>query len=114
MRLKKKIIDAAIANGSIERVDELMSAAQILITEAHCIIDETIEILGYNKLRSGELQASANRYLKSAEEYFKLFASAVNKEENKMQMFKDIDEFDEKFREWAALEKHWSPKEVEE
>lgn len=113
MKPKKRIIEKAIANGSIERVDELMSASQILITEVHNLLDESIEILADNHLKGGVLQMVANRYLKAAEEYFKTFATCVYSDCKKMDMFEDIDEFDEMFREWAELPKNWEPKIVE-
>ena len=40
MKPKKKIIDAAIANGSIDRLNMLLSAAHLLNCEANNLVEE--------------------------------------------------------------------------
>ena len=54
-----------------------------------------------------------NNFVKSADMYFLEFASLVETEKSKMDMFKDMDDLDDKFREWAKLSKDWKPKKVD-
>ena len=46
--------------------------------------------------------------------YFLEFSSLVETEKSKMDMFRDMDDFDAKFREWAKLPSDWKPKEVKQ
>lgn len=104
MKAKKEIIDRAAANGSMDRVNRLLSAAHLLNCEANGLIEETADILRANGLLLGELKKYHNDFVKCADRYFREFAAMVTDERRKMDMFTDMDEFSAMFRKWAKLE----------
>ena len=75
MKPKKDLIKVAEADGSIDRLNRLLSAAHILNCEANMLVET---------------------------------------EKSKMDMFRDMDDFDAKFREWVKLPSDWKPKEVKQ
>ena len=56
MKPKKKIIDAAIANGSIDRLNMLLSAAHLLNCEANNLVEEASDLMAENSLLLGDLK----------------------------------------------------------
>ena len=102
------------ANGSMERMNQLLSAAHILNCEASCLIDEANDLMNTNGLKIGLLKKLHSDLIKSSDRYFKEFASMVCSEKSKMDMFSDLDAFDESFRKWAKIPVDWKPQEVEE
>jgi len=107
MKPKKDLIKAAEADGSIDRLNSLLSAAHILNCEANMLMNAKGLLLG-------NLKRLHNSFVKSADMYFLEFSSLVETEKSKMDMFRDMDDFDAKFREWAKLPSDWKPKESEE
>lgn len=114
MRPKKDIIKAAEADGSIDRMNSLLSAAHILNCEANMLVEEASDLMNAKGLLLGNLKRLHNSFVKSADMYFLEFASLVETEKSKMDMFKDMDDLDDKFREWAKLSKEWKPKKVDD
>lgn len=110
MRPKKEFIDRAAANGSIDRLNQLLSASHILICEANGLLEEASDLMRDNGLLLGELKQLHNRFTTAADRYFSEFASMVKTEQQKMDMFTDMDGFDEYFRSWSKLPKDWKPK----
>lgn len=80
MKAKKEIIDRAAANGSMDRVNRLLSAAHLLNCEANGLIEETADILRANGLLLGELKKYHNDFVKCADRYFGAFAAMVTDE----------------------------------
>ena len=87
MKPKKPLIARAQANGSIDRLNQLLSASHILLCEANGLLEE------------------------AADRYFNEFASMIETEKQKMDMFEDMDGFDAYFRRWSKLPKEWTPEE---
>lgn len=114
MKPKKSLIDKAKDNGSMDRINMLLSAAHILNCTSNQYAEEAAGILEMNGLMIGRLKLLHNNFLRAADNYFSEFASMVNDEEKKMNMFTDMEEFDEAFRKWARIEKEWKPKEKED
>ena len=112
MRPKKHFIDRAQANGSIDRLNQLLSANHILLCEANGLLEEAADLMKRNGLLLGELKQLHNQFTNSADRYFREFASMVTTEEQKMDMFSDMDGFDEWFRKWAKLPREWKPSEL--
>lgn len=56
MKPKKKIIDAAIANGSIDRLNMLLSAAHLLNCESNNLVEEASDLMAENSLLLGDLK----------------------------------------------------------
>ena len=107
MKPKKDLIKAAEADGSIDRLNSLLSAAHLLNCEA-------ADLMSAKGLLLGNVKRLHNNFVKSADLYFLEFSSLVETEKSKMDMFRDMDDFDAKFREWAKLPSDWKPKEVKQ
>lgn len=114
MKPRKQLIDAAVANGSIDRMNMLLSAAHLLNCEANSLVEEASDLMAENGLLLGDLKKLHNNFVKSADLYFLEFSSLVKTEKSKMDIFRDMDDFDAKFREWAKLPSDWKPKEVKQ
>lgn len=54
MKPKKEVVDRAIANGAMNQVNNLLSAAHLLMCESNNLIDEASEVLKENGLLIGE------------------------------------------------------------
>ena len=104
MRPKKHLIERAVANGSMAKLNMLVSAAQILNCEANNIIEEASDLMIANGFMLGRIKQLHNNFVKSADLYFKDFASMVKSTQDKMDMFEDLDSFDKIFRRWARLD----------
>ena len=114
MKPKDIFIKRAIANGSVERLNVLLSAAHILNCAANQYVEEAADLMAENGLLLGRLKQLHNNFIKSADMYFREFAGMVFNDEKKMAMFQDMDGFDEVFRAWAKIEKDWEPKQIED
>lgn len=114
MRPKKQLIDRAQSNGSIDRLNQLLSASHILLCEANSLLEEAADLMERNGLLLGELKQLHSRFTKSADRYFCEFASMITTDKQKMDMFSDMDGFNEWFRKWAKLPKEWKPKQIEQ
>lgn len=114
LKPKESLIQRAIDNGSIERLNILLSAAHILNCTANQYAEEAADLMEQNGLLLGRLKQLHNNFVRSADLYFREFAGMVFNEKCKMDMFSDMDSFDKVFREWSKIEKDWKPKEPEE
>lgn len=114
MKPKDVFIKRAIANGSVERLNILLSAAHILNCAANQYAEEAADLMEENGLLLGRLKQLHKNFIKSADMYFREFAGMVFNDEKKMAMFQDMDGFDEVFRAWAKIEKDWEPKQIED
>lgn len=110
MTPKQSLIDRAKQNGSIERLNQLLSASHILLCTANDLLDEAAELMADNGLLLGELKRLHNAFTRSADRYFGEFARMITSERQKMDMFADMEEFENIFREWAKLPYDWKPK----
>ena len=113
MKPKEILIKNAIANGTIERLNVLLSAAHILNCAANQYAEEAADLMLENGLLLGRLKQLHNNFLRSADMYFREFAGMVFNDQTKMAMFQDMESFDKVFREWSKIEKEWEPKKVE-
>lgn len=113
MKPKKTLIEKSIADGSMDRLNQLLSASHILLCEANTLIEEASDLMSDKGLMLGVLKKRHNDLVKCADSYFKEFASMVTEDKTKMDMFGDMDEFDQSFRAWAKVPLGWKPKEVE-
>ena len=110
MRPKEILIKKAIENGSVERLNILLSAAHILNCAANQYAEEAADLMEENGLLFGRLKQLHNNFIKSADLYFREFADMVFNDQTKMAMFQDMESFDKVFREWSKIEKDWEPK----
>lgn len=103
MQPKKKIIDRAIENGSMKRVNMLLSAAHLLMCEVSNLVGETSDVLRDNGLMLGEIKKHFGVLDKDLDLYFNEFTKMVDTPERGKDLFNDCDEFDKMFRKWAKL-----------
>lgn len=113
MKPKKTLIENAIADGSMERMNQLLSASHILQCEVNTLVEEASDLMSERGLMLGILKKRHSDFLKCADSYFKEFALMITEDKSKMDMFGDIDDFDQSFRAWAKCPSDWKPKEVE-
>lgn len=113
MKPKKDLIKAAEADGSIDRLNSLLSAAHILNCEANMLVEEASDLMAENGLLLGNLKKLHNDFVRVADKYFKEFATLVTTDTAKMDMFSDLDGFNSAFREWAKVPNDWKPKEID-
>lgn len=112
MKPRKQLIDAATADGSIDRLNSILSAVHILNCEANMLVEEASDLMSTKGLLLGNLKRLHNNFVKSADLYFQEFSSLVETEKSKMDMFRDMDDFNTKFREWVKLSSDWKPKKI--
>lgn len=113
MKPKKDLIDAAISDGSMDRLNQLLSASHILLCEANTLIEEASDLMINKGLMLGILKKRHNDFVKCADAYFKEFSSMITEDKTKINMFSDLDDFDQSFRAWAKVPSGWKPKDVE-
>ena len=106
---KKTLIEAAEKDGSMARLNQLLSASQILLCEANNLVEEASDLMRERGLMLGAIKQLHTRFVQSADAYFKEFSSLVIEEQSKMDMFNDMDSFDAYFRKWAKIPKGWEP-----
>lgn len=109
MRPKKTLIESAEKDGSMARLNQLLSASQILLCEANNLVEEASDLMKERGLMLGAIKQLHARFVRSADDYFKEFSSMVIEEQSKMDMFNDMDSFDTYFRKWAKISKGWEP-----
>ena len=110
MKPKKSLVDAAVKDGSMDRLNMLLSAAHLLNCEANSLIEEAADVMRAKGLLLGDLKKLHNDFLKSADRYFKEFSTLVGNDQSKMDMFEDLQSFDTVFRTWAKVPAEWEPK----
>lgn len=113
MKPKEIFIKNAIENGSIERLNILLSAAHILNCLANQYADEAADLMLENGLLLGRLKMLHNNFVRSADMYFKEFAGMIFNESTKMNMFNDLESLEKAFLEWSKIPKEWEPKQIE-
>ena len=110
MKPKTTLIRRAEQNGSMARLNQLLSASHILLAEANSLLEEAADLMAAGGLMLGELKQMHHRFTQAADRYFREFGSMVETEQQKMDMFHDMDGFDDLFRKWSKLPRDWKPK----
>ena len=64
MKPRKQLIDAAVANGSIDRMNMLLSAAHLLNCEANSLVEEASDLMAENGLLLGNLKKLHNDFVR--------------------------------------------------
>lgn len=103
MTPKKSIIERAKEDGTLARVNQLLSAAHVLRCEAANLIGETADLLESRGLLMGELKKCHSDLDKVQDRYFYEFTRMITTEQSGEDLFADCDEFDKGFRKWAKL-----------
>ena len=71
MKPKKSLVDAAVKDGSMDRLNMLLSAAHLLNCEANSLIEEAADVMRAKGLLLGDLKKLHNDFLKCADRYLK-------------------------------------------
>ena len=112
MKPKKDLIDQANADGSMDRLNQLLSASHILLCESNNLVEEASDLMQEKGLMLGILKKRHNDLVKCADAYFREFAGMITEDKTKMAMFSDMDDFDKSFRQWAKVPAGWKPNET--
>lgn len=70
MRPKKTLIEAAEKDGSMARLNQLLSASQILLCEANNLVEEASDLMKERGLMLGTIKQLHTRFVQSADAYF--------------------------------------------
>lgn len=103
MRPKQKIVQEAIDNGTMDKANNLVSAAYLLASESFILMDEAADLLRENGLLMGEVKKLHGEFIKSAERFFNDFKEMVDTKSRRDAYFEDLDAFDKAFRKWSKL-----------
>lgn len=102
-------MDAAIKNGTIDKLNRLLSAVHLLHSVAASMMADGELKLGKAGLLMGELKQNHNRILKEQDRYFAYFAKMFGG--GKRDMFKATDDFYEIFNNFINGKPiNWDPK----
>ena len=103
MKAKKEIVQKAVENGSMDKVNKLLSAVHLLNSQANDMVEEASDILRDNKLLMGELKKYHSGFVRCADRYFNCFAEIIADSGQGQAYFKDLEEFNIHFRDWAKI-----------
>lgn len=76
-------------------------------------MEEASDLMSAQGLLIGMIKKKHGDLLRASDAYFKEFASLVTTEQSKMDMFSDMDDFDNMFWAWAKIPADWKPKNME-
>lgn len=113
MKPKRTLIEKSIDDGSMDRLNQLLSASHILLCESNNLVEEASDLMSERGMMLGLLKKRHNDLVKCADAYFKEFGAMITEDKSKMDMFGDLDDFDQSFRAWAKCPSDWRPKEVD-
>lgn len=103
MKPKKELLERARQDGAAQRVNELISASYMLISEALLLQGEADDMLRKHGLVYGEVKQRANALQREFDKYFRCVSSMITEKKQKEAYFADLDDFDKKLREYAKL-----------
>lgn len=108
MRPKKEQIARVKADGADVKLNQLLSAAYMTISEGYLLYSDAEELLSKYGLKIGESKHLLNRVEKSFQDFFNNFKQLVTTDEQRNNYFSDLDGFDRHFRKWARID--WEDK----
>lgn len=104
MKPKKELLERARRDGAAQRINELISASYMLISEALVLQSEADDTLRKYGLVYAEIKQRANALQKEFDKYFSCVKTMITEDEQKEAYFTDLDNFDKIFRKYAKLE----------
>ena len=104
MKPKKGLLERARQDGAAQRINELISASYMLISEALVLQSEADDTLRKYGLVYAEIKQRANALQREFDKYFACIKSMITEDEQKEAYFTDLDNFDKIFRKYAKLE----------
>ena len=112
MKPKKANVERAVKNGSLNRVNQLLSLSLLLNTISNGLADEAADILREHNLLIGPVKQKHTAMMKAADAFFFDFSLMINQEQQKKDMFEDIDTLRGSILRWAHLDKPFQPKDI--
>jgi len=103
MKPKQELVNDAVQDGTMDKVNQLLSAAHLLICVSNNFIEEASEHIQKKGLLLGPIKMNHNMYSKQADKYFSSFASLITTDKSKMNMFGDMEVVEKMIREWAKI-----------
>lgn len=103
MKPKQNFIEAAIKSGAMDRINQLLSANQVLMGVSSRLTDEASELLQKYNLLMGPLKKRSNEVVKAFDMYFTEFGTMITEKGKIMDMHHDIDDFELVFKKWAKI-----------
>lgn len=114
MRAKKAVVERAIKSGAMDRVNRLLSAANLLQCVSSSFFGEAEDVLREYGLLIGDLKALQTKLNKACDAYTKEFGSMVANDELKKAMFEDLEYMEKKIRQWAMIDSKFEEVEDED
>lgn len=102
MQAKKELWERARRDGADRKVNQLLSAAYLLVSEAYVLYSEAEGELRRYGLLLGETKHLLGAVERTMNRYFDQFKGVVQPAE-RGHYFEDLDAFDKAFRRWAKL-----------
>lgn len=105
---KEKLIYAQ-KEGTINRIKKLSAALHLLMCESSAMFQELSDLLERNNMMIGLSKKYANGVLYNSDMFFREFSKMIKDDVSKMNVFRDIDFFDKKFRDFTGTETGFIP-----
>lgn len=101
---KKSIVERAERNGTMYRVNILLSAAHLAAGISNNLFSEAGDLLTDAGMQIGTLKKTFNVYQIAADRYFSDFATMIDNEKVKKAFFSDLDDYTLAFRAFVGIE----------
>lgn len=109
MKPKKQIIERAHQNGTMYRVNILLSAAHLAAGISNNLFSEGADLLQDAGLHIGEIKKTYNVLQLAADRYFAEFATMITDPKTKHAFFSDLDDYTLAFRQFVGIEERFTP-----
>lgn len=96
-----KAIDKAFANGSMERINKLLSASYLLHSVAKNLTDEASDIIRQNGMMMGRIEMLQNKSDDTFSHYAREFCSMITDKNTVLNWAEDVDKIEKIIREYA-------------
>lgn len=114
MKPKKILIDYARKTGRMDRINQLLSLAYLLHSQAFLLYDEADTLMRECGLCVGRTKALSSQLSTLYDKYLSDFSGMIIDKDEKRKYFADLDELGHKLHEWAKVPEKWEPKKLEE
>ena len=101
---KKQLVHRAIEDGTMTRINRLLSLSMVLNSISNGLSDEVADLLRSHGLLVGPLKQKHTAMMRAADAFFHDFATMITEEQQKKYLFDDIDSLRRLIMKWACLE----------
>lgn len=107
---KKALVQKAIKDGSMDRINKLLSLSMLLNAISNSLSDESADILRSHDLLVGPIKQKHTAMMRAADAFFKDFSTMITNPDCKKNLFEDLDSLQGIIFKWAKLDNDWEPK----